>query len=160
MEASKRPATKDDVEFARRAHHLAYREVVVRQFGEWDEGRQDTFFDTGWTSAQHEILLCDGAPCGYVSVDEFPGYTHVRELVIHPEYQRRGIGTAFLRQVVQQAQARHVPVRLGVLRENRAVEFYRKLGFKEFDRTDTHILMERNAGPETTGSGLRPAREN
>ena len=142
MRITRRPATDDDVDFARAAHHRGYRDTVVRQFGRWDEARQDVFFEEGWRAAQHEILLCDGEPCGYVSVEQFPDYTHVRELVVHPDFQRRGIGSAFLREVIAEAEARQVPVRLGVLRENTAIEFYRNLGFAQYGETETHILLQ------------------
>jgi len=46
--------------------------------------------------------------------------------------------------VIEEARARHVPVKLGVLRENRALHFYEKLGFREIGRTEIHILMEWN----------------
>jgi len=41
---SKRPATTADTEFARFTHHAAYHDVVVRQFGNFDERMQDNFF--------------------------------------------------------------------------------------------------------------------
>ena len=67
---------------------------------------------------------------------------HVRTLVIHPQFQNHGIGTAFLRNVCDQAAARGVAVRLGVFHENRAIALYKRLGFREFDRTETHVLMQ------------------
>lgn len=144
MEITRRPPTDSNADLAREAHHKAYCDVVVRHFGAWDESRQDSFFKKDRPSAEHEILLCDGAPCGYVCVEEYPDYVHVRELVILPEYQRRGIGSLFLRKVLEQAKARQVPVKLGVLRENRAVSLYRRLGFREYERTRTHIMMQWN----------------
>jgi len=145
MTVTTRPATDADKAFAREAHHLGYHDVVIRQFGEWDEARQDAIFDKNWANAEHKILLCEGVPCGYVSVEKLPDYTHVRELVVHSDHQRRGIGTTFLRQVIKEARSRGVSVKLGVLRKNPARYFYRKLGFKEFDWTDTHFMMERSA---------------
>jgi ribosomal protein S18 acetylase RimI-like enzyme len=142
MSVTRRPATDSDADFAREAHHKAYHDVVVRQFGAWDESAQDSFFNKDWSSAEHEILLCDGAPRGYVSVEEYPDYIHVRELVVPPEYRGRGIGSSFLSLVLEQATARQVPVRLGVLHENHAASLYRRLGFREYDRTETHILMQ------------------
>lgn len=142
MEITRRAASREDTAFARETHHLAYRETVERQFGPWDEAQQDTLFQNGWGSTEHEILLCDGVPCGFISVDDFPDYVHIRELVVHPDYQRRGVGTAFLHGLMEIAAARGVPIKLGTFHKNRAVEFYRKLGFTEFDRTETHILMK------------------
>jgi GNAT superfamily N-acetyltransferase len=142
MKITTRPATDADTDFARTAHHLAFRDPVERQFGPWDEAQQDAFFQKDWDSIEHDILLCDGVPCGIVSVDEFQDYLHVRQLVVHPLFQRRGVGTTFLLGIMDAAAARDIPVKLGTFQNNTAVEFYRKLGFTEFGRTETHILME------------------
>jgi GNAT superfamily N-acetyltransferase len=142
MEISQRPATEADLELARRVHHQAYREVVERQFGRWVVAEQDRFFDCGWADARHEIVLCDGEPCGYVCVEDRADDVHVRELVILPEFQGRGIGSALLGEAIARARGRGVPVRLGTFHRNRAAELYRRLGFQETGRTPTHILME------------------
>jgi ribosomal protein S18 acetylase RimI-like enzyme len=65
----------------------------------------------------------------------------VRELVVRPDFQGRGIGTAVVRDAIARGRARRVPVMLGTLQENRAADLYRRLGFVEYDRTDTHILF-------------------
>jgi ribosomal protein S18 acetylase RimI-like enzyme len=144
MCVTKRPALPSDTEFARQAHHAAYRDVVVRQFGSWDQTLQDGFFDKDWSGAQFQILQCDGVSCGYTSIEDHPDCIHVRELVLVPEFQRRGIGTAILQKTIECACARHVPVKLGVLHDNLAINLYRRLGFQECGRTDTHVLMEWN----------------
>ena len=41
MLLERRPATSNDTEFARISYHAAYRDVVCRQFGAWDEALQD-----------------------------------------------------------------------------------------------------------------------
>ena len=142
MEISRRPATEADLDLARRIHHDAYRDAVERQFGRWVESEQDRFFAAGWADASHEIVLCDGEPCGYVCIEERADDVHVRELVIRPELQGRGIGTALLGQAIERARGRGVPVRLGTFHRNRAAGLYRRLGFRETGRTRTHILME------------------
>ena len=142
MEISRRPATEADRELARRVHHQAYQEAVERQFGRWVVAEQDRFFDRGWADARHEIVLCDGEPCGYVCIEDRADDIHVRELVILPEFQGRGIGSALLGEAIARARGRGVPVRLGTFHHNRAAELYRRLGFQETGRTPTHILME------------------
>jgi ribosomal protein S18 acetylase RimI-like enzyme len=59
-----------------------------------------------------------------------------------PEFQNRGIGTAVLRELLAHAEGRGVPVQLGTLHANRAAALYRRLGFREIGRTQTHILFE------------------
>lgn len=142
VQISTRPAAPADVDFAHCAHHAAYRDVVTRQFGVWNEAAQDSFFAKDWSLTGHEILLCNGERCGYVSLERSARHLHVRELVILPAYQGRGIGTAFLKGLQKEARARAVPVRLGVLQKNRAAALYRRLGFVEYEQTATHYLME------------------
>jgi len=142
MEITLRLATDSDRAFAREAHHKGYYETVIRQFGGWDEAAQDRFFEEDWHSAPHSVLICDGTPCGYVSVEENRAYTAVRELVVHPDYRGKGIGSTVLKGIIDSAHRRGVPVKLGVLHENNARFFYHKLGFAEYGRTEAHILMK------------------
>ena len=95
MPLTTHPADEADAAFAREAHHGAYRDVVTRQFGAWDEQVQDGFFDRSWDDHDHEIILRDDVPCGYTSVECGDDHIHVREFVIHPAFQGQGIGTAF-----------------------------------------------------------------
>ena len=67
---SKRTAVEEDKELARSVHHLGYRDVVTRQFGEWNEAEQDGFFEGDWISGRFQILTSDSTPCGYLSVEE------------------------------------------------------------------------------------------
>lgn len=142
MVIESRKATEADTAFARETHHAAYHDVVVAQFSQWDAGAQDRFFENDWSNAEFDILLCDGEPCGYAAVEDRPDDVHVRELVIHPGFQNRGIGTAFLRGVMDRAAARGVPVRLGIFRLNRALRLYERLGFRVIDQTASHVILE------------------
>ena len=148
MRVTRRPATEADAEFARRVHHAAYRDVVERQFGPWDEAAQDRYFARDWGDAVFAIVLADGVPCGYACVEDRAAEAdvHVRELVIAPEHQGRGIGTALLREVQARARERGVPVHLGTFTRNRALALYQRLGFREIGRTESHVLLRWTAG--------------
>jgi ribosomal protein S18 acetylase RimI-like enzyme len=145
MKITRRAATELDTEFARLVHHRAYRDVVERQFGGWNEHDQDRFFAGDWRDAQFEMILADGVPCGYLCIEERSHDIHVRELLLSPEFQGQGIGTSILREVQERARARHVPVHLGTFHQNRALDLYRRLDFEEIGRTDTHVALEWNA---------------
>lgn len=142
MFITKRPATTGDTEFARLIHHRAYREVVILQYGLWEEASQDKFFVAAWSVATHEIILCDDVPCGYLCVEQRKDSIFLREIVIAPEFQGKGIGTSLLEEVIDQAKMRRLKVRLQTHQMNRAAELYLRLGFRESGRTSTHILME------------------
>ncbi len=60
-----------------------------------------------------------------------------------PEYQRRGVGSAVIKDVNREATEQELPVTLGVLKVNpRAQALYEKLGFVVNGETETHILMK------------------
>lgn len=140
----RRRALPEDKEFARTVHHRAYHDVVVKQFGNWDEAKQDAFFDTAWESEPFEILECDGVPCGLLAIEDHGEYIEPRELVLLPEFQGRGIGTKVLAEVIASAKERAVPIKIQALRENEALKLYRKLGFKDSGETETHMQLEFN----------------
>jgi ribosomal protein S18 acetylase RimI-like enzyme len=139
---TRRPAIQTDTDFARGVHHEAYHDVVARQFGRWLLDEQDEFFAKAWDPARYEILLDDGVACGYTSVEERDQAIIVRELVVLPAFQSRGVGSTVLREAIDRARSRGLPVHLGVFHQNRAQELYRRFGFREVGRTETHLLME------------------
>lgn len=123
----------------RATHHAAFRDVVERQFGPWDEAQQDAFFDGFLREHPAQIIEVDGQPCAYLAVTEHDDVVFVNEIVVHPDFQNRGIGRTLLESVI----ARGKPVRLGVLFENRARSLYERLGFTIAGQNATHHLLFR-----------------
>ena len=144
---SQRPATSADVDFARSVHHRAYREVIERLYGPWDETAQNSLFAAAWSAAPHEIVCSDGVRCDYTRIENRNDAIYLHELVIDPDFQSRGIGTFIIRAVFERAIERGVRVRLQTHTVNRAANLYRRMGFRETGRTETHILFEWSPGP-------------
>lgn len=82
-----------DREFARRVHHEAYREVVMKQFGEWNEELQDQFFEDGWSKGiGRQIVVIDGVDGGVVQRvirESGEDELFLSELRLLPQFQRR-----------------------------------------------------------------------
>ncbi len=141
---TRRPATEEDAEFARAVHHEAFRDVVEKQFGEWDDRMQDDFFKSDWTPGQTEIIYNDAEPCGYVYIIRDPDKITLQELVVSPKFKGKGIGTKVLEEVIAESKETGLPVKLEVLKENKAQDLYRRYGFKDKETTETHFEMEFN----------------
>ena len=60
-----------------------------------------------------------------------------------PSVQNRGIGTRLVRDLLDEAAAAGLPLRLRVLRVNPARRLYERLGFVLSGETETHFTMER-----------------
>ena len=137
-----RPSTEQDRDFAKGVHHSAYHAVVVSQFGEWNEPLQDEFFSKFWSSAKVEIVLLHETPVGFFAKSERKDHIYILELVIDPRFQGQGIGSKILDSEITNARAMGLPLRLQVLKMNRAIELYRRYGFNQYRETGTHIQME------------------
>ncbi|MEI7603946.1 MAG: GNAT family N-acetyltransferase [bacterium] len=123
MTIERRQAKIEDTDFARSVHHTAYKDVVIRQFGSWDEEKQNNFFNSDWKNIDRmEIILFDDIPCGYCRFDYEKDQIIGHELVISPDFQ-----------------GKKIPIRLGALKLNRALNLYRKLGFND-ENTDENFV--------------------
>ena len=117
--------------------------MVVTQFGAWDAAVQRSFVDRMLTQENLQIVVVDDTAVGAVSRFHDADHLHLNELIIDPDFQGKGLGSAIVQQTIQQAESERIPVRLQVLFANRAIALYTRLGFKETGRTDTHVEMIR-----------------
>ncbi|MCB1233594.1 MAG: GNAT family N-acetyltransferase [Verrucomicrobiae bacterium] len=138
-------ATDEDFAFGQKVHHLAYREMVLRQFGEWDETVQGGFFERTWNGIPHGIVRDEnGEKCGYCAVERTAEAIFLREIALLPEWQGRGIGGAIIRDLIAEGDEKAVPVRLNVMKSNTgARRLYERLGFRRIGETETHFQLER-----------------
>ena len=145
MNLLRRPATNSERSFVQKASHEAYRSVVTQQFGEWKVDFQEQLFAEKWQRAAFEIVLLDETPVGAIWVTDEEDHRMLHEVFLLCVYQGRGMGTQLMQQEVDIASRDQKPLRLRGLHQNRARELYLRLGFVDYDKTDTHFLMEKVA---------------
>ena len=142
MEISRRLATESDKPFLWEANRQAYRDVVMRQWGQWHDEIQEGNFNEKWEQADFEIVEFAGEPIGAIWVTDEGEYFRLRELFLLPDHQGKGIGTQLVEQELARARRLHKPLRLRVLRENRAHVLYERLGFAVIDEEESTFWME------------------
>jgi GNAT superfamily N-acetyltransferase len=142
MQHQRRPATARDGVFLWALHNATLKDYVTQTWG-WDDQVQRRMFDERFDPARIEILVCEGQDVGALAVEQRPDELWLAELQIAPAWQGRGLGTAILRDLIDEANARGVPVGLRVLRVNPARALYERLGFVVVSTTETHHLMSR-----------------
>ena len=142
MNITLRKATEDDEAFVRTCHHTAYHDVVVEQFGEWDEERQEQYFEQKWNPEEIDLVMYGASSAGYLIVETHVDYMFLSEIVLLPDFQKQGIGTKLMKDQIAHAVSLGLPLRLRVLKANRAITLYERLGFREYGETETHIQME------------------
>ncbi|MEV7772008.1 GNAT family N-acetyltransferase [Kitasatospora sp. NPDC086791] len=152
------PAALDDLERVTDLKDRVMRADLER-LGRWDPDRsrrrvRDSF-STRWTS----VLLVEGAFAGSVTVrpDERGG-RRLELFYLAPHLQGRGLGTAVLRRLLDEADAAGEPVRLTVLRGSAAQRLYERHGFTVVreDPVDLHLYRPApEPAPATTPAQAR-----
>jgi ribosomal protein S18 acetylase RimI-like enzyme len=114
----------------------------------WDEADQRRRFHEAFTPARTQrtrLIVVDGVEVGVLIVEDQGGEVLLELIEVLPSYQRRGLGSAVVRDLLDRASRRGSPVALRVLKVNPAQKLYRRLGFDVVGETDTHLLMRREA---------------
>jgi ribosomal protein S18 acetylase RimI-like enzyme len=141
-----RPAQEDDYAFLWELHRTAMRPYVEATWG-WDEAWQADYFRAHVAFSRCQIIQSAGVEVGALVVETQSDRVFLDLIEIFPAYQRAGIGTAVIRQVLAQATQQGLPVALQVLKVNPARVLYERLGFVVTEETATHYLMSTPAGP-------------
>jgi GNAT superfamily N-acetyltransferase len=151
-----RQATSADTPFLRDLHHRAYHDVVLKQFGSWDQAAQDEWFAESLREADFNVIEESGASIGAFGIRVEADHVRLVELQLLPEWQNKGFGARVLSLQQQAALQRQLPIRLRVLLENRARTLYARHGFVVTGQTETHYLMEWLPPDGPAGPDLMP----
>jgi ribosomal protein S18 acetylase RimI-like enzyme len=136
-----RPASSGDREFLFEVRRAALRTYVEQTSG-WDDAEQRTTADREFGELPYAVVEESGRPVGYVCVIHQSECDFIEEIALLPEAQGRGIGTRLVRDILQAAQRRGVPVRLSVFASNPAQALYARLGFEVLRIEHPRTAME------------------
>ena len=118
--------------------------LTSRQPGAWDETWQREYFDSRFEPARGHVIEVDGRIAGYLEVERSSDRIFLAIIELAPEFQELKIGTRIVENLIQEASTLGVAIFLQVLRANpRAKDLYQRVGFIEYDQSDTHIKMVR-----------------
>jgi ribosomal protein S18 acetylase RimI-like enzyme len=107
--------------------------------------------------ARFDIIELSGSPIGRIVVDRPGTMLHVVDQAIVPERRSRGIGTAIMRALMDEARAARLPLRLEVASDNDpSIHLYLRLGFVPIERVPLYVRMEWCASADGGNSGLPP----
>src|SRR4051812_4212662 len=95
--------------------------------------------------AEFLIVMLEGSNAGTMIVHRTANAMHLLDIALLPQHRNQGVGSALMQRVFGEAAATQKPVRLHVLKGNRATQFYRRLGFEQISETELHREMEWNA---------------
>ena len=82
------------------------------------------------------------------------------DIALLPEHRSHGIGTALLQQLLREAEVSGKPLRLSVIRGQRAGRLYQRLEFKKISESDLRDELEWRPAvrdPESDKTKCKPA---
>lgn len=131
-----RQATQADIEFLDSIYTLGLQKHVERIYT-W----KPELFRQKFNPLLTQVIISDGIEVGMVTVKRQVDELYLGDIVILPEFQNQGIGSAVIKGVLRDANTEGVPVRLQVLKQNPAKGLYERLGFVIVTETQTHYIM-------------------
>lgn len=142
MQIAFRPATDADHEWLYQLNKETIRPYAEHVYGPWDEALARRLFAQHWHPDSTQIVTVNGRDAGMIDVQTGDTSVYLANIRVAPEYQRRGIGTRLISDVLRDAHERGLAVTLRVLKVNPARRLYERLGFVVVGETAPHYLME------------------
>lgn len=141
LKVSLTPVEASDAEALVQLRIEAMRESLER-IGRFDPVRARERFLSGFSPEHTRHIEVEGRRAGFVVVRPQADGLLLDHLYIHPTNQGRGIGAAVLADVIEQATAQGLAVRVGALRESDSNRFYTRHGFHLVEQTefDNHYV--------------------
>ena len=116
---------------------------VRETYGGWDEKWQRQHHDNDFATTPPDIISVDGTDVGVWSVSREPMRLVLRKIYLLPQFQRKGLGTKLLQQLIRESEVRGVPIELRYLRVDPVGALYERLGFKRTKEEGPHVYLRR-----------------
>jgi len=138
-----RKARASDSEFVFAVKEAAYREYVEQVWG-WDDSYQQERHNKEFASYDFHIIQFRETDVGFFITSSISDTLKVNQIFIFPEYQGKGIGSACMTRIIDDANLEHRSVVLQVLKVNtRGIALYKRLGFKIVGEDSIYFQMEK-----------------
>jgi ribosomal protein S18 acetylase RimI-like enzyme len=117
---------------------------------------QTLTYRANFPDARFDIIERDGAPIGRIVVNRPGTMLHIVDQAIVPALRNRGLGTAIMRSLMDEAGQAGLPVRLKVASTNDpSMRLYLRLGFVPIRTEPLHIEMEWQAPADASPGSPR-----
>jgi len=107
---------------------------------------QHAHYQQHYPGARFSVILENGAPVGRLYVHPRADELRLVDIALLPEARGRGTGRTLILEVLEEARARAVCVRIHVEQSNRALGLYTRLGFRPVGENGIYLLLEWRPG--------------
>lgn len=89
-----------------------------------------------------KIILLKNQQIGLLKIAEQDNEIEIFQIQIAPNHQNKGIGSQIIQSIRKEASAKRIPVKLSVLKVNKAQTLYQNLGFEIYDENEFSYFMK------------------
>lgn len=107
----------------------AEKETFLRQ----QFAAQDHAYHHDYPQATFDVIEIESRPAGRLYLDRNDTELHLIDIALLPECRGRAVGTQLIRDLMAEAAAKRLPIRLYVEQDNPARRLYQRLGFAEIE---------------------------
>lgn len=140
MKLTYQKATEEDIEFLLWLRKQTMTEHLVNAGNEINEekflDRINYYFDDA------KIILLKDQKIGLLKLTKNETEIEIHQLQIEPNHQNKGIGKEIIQAIIQKASTKNIPVKLSVLKVNKAQNLYKTLGFEIYDENEYSYFMK------------------
>mgnify|MGYP006371814185 CR=1 FL=1 len=138
-----RPVTQSDADLLADLRVKAMKESL-EAVGRFDPVRAKNRFLENFDPLSTREILIRNERVGFIVVKKVGDYLCLDHLYIDPQHQSKGIGTAVLQQIFEDADSSHKAIKLGALKQSRSNDFYKRHGFvfSESGEWDNYYLRK------------------
>ena len=127
------------------ALRIAAMQESLERIGRFDPERARARLAASFEPARTRHIVVDGARVGFVVVKPQVAEWLLDHLYLHPTAQGHGTGAAVMAQVMAEADAANMPLRVGALNGSDANRFYQRCGFVLVEATELDNYYVRKA---------------
>jgi len=147
-----RPITEQDIDFLYQVYastrlaemtRAGWSEQQKEEFLRLQFNLQHTQYLQNYQEATFAIILCDKVPAGRFYVDRREKEIRIIDLALLPKFRGQGLGSAILKDIITEADGKHLPLNLHVERLNPARRLYERMGFILKEDKGMHFFMEK-----------------
>lgn len=89
-----------------------------------------------------KIILLKNQQIGLLKIAEQDNEIEIFQIQIAPNHQNKGIGSQIIQSIRKEASVKKIPVKLSVLKVNKAQTLYQNLGFEIYDENEFSYFMK------------------
>ena len=90
-----------------------------------------------------KIIMYQGENIGMIKWVKNPTNYEIEQLQIKKKYQGKGIGAEIIKDLLQKSECERLPIKLSVLKNNKAQFLYERLGFEKCGEDSTILFHDK-----------------